>query len=341
VSEERTYRINIFKNFTDNVVEDYGDLTWPELTDFFSKHRVVEDKNDKMFNCCIFKDQTDDYAPAERDVYDGDIIIGRVIKLDNNKKPHIGKLATNVLGYSCLVFDYDGAGHTIEKVIERFIDFRHIGYTSFNHKIKGVDKFRIILPLSTDIPIEEYNKRRKSILELANTDDQSTVYIARSFYMPTCPPQGEKYAETWFNDGYQIEWEELEVEEQKPAVIFKPPRDLYVGDRGKVIYWTFDIVRFMKDQGLYLTSKGSGKHNVICPQYHIHTNADKSGTVIYERKQDGEWPSFKCAHSSCKDFKFFEYFKTQYKKGWMSDYCMRIPPLSINTIINNAKGVIK
>lgn len=200
------HEINFFQHYKDNVVGTAEHLSWDEVTDLFSSHTVSSNKDGYMFNFCEFK--RTDFAPAERKIFVDGIDTGeRVLKLDANGNLQIGRCADNVLSYNCLVLDYDGNGATLEKIITRFSGYRHLGYTSYNHVIKGVDKMRVVLPFETICPIDEWHKRTASFLQFAGEEiDNSTIAVSRPFYLPSCSADTTQYAECWHVDGVTLDW---------------------------------------------------------------------------------------------------------------------------------------
>lgn len=311
----KTYRIYRFDGPHDNVADKFADFTWEELVDIFSEHRETPTKEDMMFIAGTFK--TEDYIPAGYAVVKNGVKTGeRRIKYDANGNTGVGKYGENLISYNCLVFDYDGNGNTLDVVKERFKGITHLGYTSYNHAIKGVDKCRVVIPLATEMPVQEFRRRKESIKEFAETDDDSTVAVGRAFYMPSYPKGAEKHVEAWHEDGLLLEWDIFEAKvEVIPEPVWRPPVKFVKGGTGKIRYETFDIVSFMKDQGLYIRPSGHGKHDVHCPNIR-HNNG---GTVIYEA--DGG--NFYCSHASCKGFNFFDHYKKLLGNGWKNNYCLR------------------
>lgn len=75
---------------------------------------------------------------------------------------------------------------------------------------------------------------------------------------------------------------------------------------------TLDIIGLFKGANRYVKPVGDGKHSVICPNRHQHSeNSDgTSATVIFE-KGPGQWPGFKCQHDHCQHLnleKVLDYF---------------------------------
>lgn len=330
--EIRPLRVYFFANREDNVAQTYQDLTWAEFVALFSEHQIVEDKNTMMFCTCTYRDQDDNEArPATRPIYRGDVRVGDEIKVDElTGKPHVGRVAHNVLSYSALMLDYDD-GLSMEKAVEQFQHYTHLGYTSYNHLKEGKEKFRIVLPLASDIPVAELRRRKKSILEWAQGVDHSCLAVGRGFFIPSCSAENLANAFTWNIDGLILPWEVFDpVEDQAlEGGEYKPiPVDAQVGGIGKILGHTFDIVRFMQDQGLYIKSCGYRKHEVVCPNHAQHSGGAKAGTVIYEGDAMN-WPTFYCSHGHCKDFNgrgYWQYFKQALGHDWMRPYCLTEKP---------------
>lgn len=325
------YRLNFFKNMHDNVVDISEDYTWAELVELFSTHSISSDKDVMMFNTCEFK--TEDYLPAEFNVKDFEGNITGRQAITRGGKTCVGRLSGNVISYNCLVFDFDGGDNNLENIIERFSNYTHLGYTSFNHVVKGVDKCRVVLPLLNPIPVDEFKLRRKSILSFSNVDDESTTAIARAFYMPSHTEENTQHAFTWNVEGELCDWKMFDAEIRTATPL--PVRTVagVTGGTGAVIWESFDIVQFFKDQGLYINASGSGKHNVKCP----NVDHEDGGTVIFEATA-GDFAKFYCSHKSCVGFKFWDHYKTLLGAGWMKDWCLREPTITKQDVINRFKS---
>jgi hypothetical protein len=172
------YEITYFSNFRDTHVAVYETVTWEELVMTFSEHTITEVKDDIMFNLCSFLDR------------DG------------------SRCTDNVDSYYGLILDYDGNGATLEQYIAKFAEFTHLGYTSFNHKVKGVDKFRIVFPFATPCPRAEWELRKECFLDFADklVVDRSCVSHSRSFYVPACSAENAAFKDSWHVDGATLDW---------------------------------------------------------------------------------------------------------------------------------------
>lgn len=320
-------KINYFTSKYDNEVKLTEDVSWQDLTEMFSVHKVTEVKNDLGFILAEFK--TTDYAPATRGIYDWidgqEVEVAREVKLDEYGHTIVGRYAENVIAYHALVFDYDGNGIDIIKKTEEFIGFKHIGYTSHNHIISGVHKFRIILPFSEPCPINEWRLRQDAFREFGGVDDRSTTAMARIFFAPTCPEAGKQYASTWHMDGVELDWKLFEPKIEKIAEPVSVVPTSPTG-QGKVRYDTLDMVQFFKDRGMYVAGNSQGKHDVRCFRQNEHLTNTAGGTVVWQKP--GDWPSFYCGHSHSLTSKdFWEY----YNKEEIEPYCQREEVIKLKT----------
>lgn len=209
MQSNKTYEINFFTSSRDAAVRVTEHLLWSQLVELFSVHTVTDnrDRDSYMFNMCSFK-KTDFEPSLDSDSYTDGSVFAR-------------RCADNVESYNCLVLDYDGDGVVMADIIELFADYKHLGYTSHNHVVKGVDKFRIILPFATVCPITEWESRKGSVKAFSKCDDKSTTATSRSFYMPSHAPGNERYAFVWAIDGKELTWESLPV--VKPTVTGTKP----------------------------------------------------------------------------------------------------------------------
>jgi hypothetical protein len=216
------YKITYFANFHDTCVEVHDSIEWEEMVSLFSEHTLTENKDGMMFNLCSFKDR------------DGI------------------RCADNVDSYYGLVLDYDGHGATLEGIVDRFLSFTHLGYTSFNHVIKGVDKMRVVLPFTTPCPKDEWESRKAGFLEFAGIEiDKSCISHSRSFYMPACPAAGVEHKLAWNVKGEWLDWTVFEPE-VKPAYV--PPALTFTTtptDMQRALDELFRHVPVMDNEGRY------------------------------------------------------------------------------------------
>lgn len=323
-------KLYFFQNIFDNVVTDEAslDLTWAELVDLFSEHKIADTKEGvELFIAADFNTDPLTCRPATKKRHrpDGTLIDETPIT-DEVGNPQTGRFSDNVEGVFAIVLDYDG-GARMEDVIASIDGITHLGYTSYSHLKDGVtEKFRVIIPFSSVCPKAEWDLRKEDVLTLFPGTDISTVNIARAFYIPSCPSNLEHQAFAWHIDAEEFDWHLLnrKAPHTEPTPIDRS--NLTSEGSGKVIYGTFDMVQFFKDEGLYKRHAGGSKHDVNCPNIH-HSDG---GTVVW---QDGQgWPSFHCSHHKCAGFDLFSHFKGKYGTGWMKPYCNRTKEQSIEAL---------
>lgn len=70
---------------------------------------------------------------------------------------------------------------------------------------------------------------------------------------------------------------------------------------GRGDYRTLDVVGWFSSRGMYRRHLGHGKHAVVCPWSHEHSNdtwVGDTSTVVWEATEN--WPSFHCSHTHCE-----------------------------------------
>jgi len=318
-------KLFFFKDIFDNVVTDEAsiDFDWSELVEVFAHHKIADTKEAvELFIAADFdtNPRTSRLATQVKNDADGNML-SETIKLGIDGTPASGRYSDNVLAVNAIVLDYDG-GATMEDVIAHLDGITHLGYTSYSHLKDGTtEKFRVIIPLQSQCPKQEWDLRKDDVLNLFPGTDASTINISRAFYIPSCPSKLKFHAFAWNVDGDLFDWNVLNRKEPLPEPTPIDRTNLVSTGFGKVIWETFDMVQFMKDEGLYQKHVAAHKHNVTCPNYMNHTGSAQGGTTMW---QDGSgFPSFYCSHAHCSDFSFWGHFKEQYGPGWMKNYCYR------------------
>ena len=297
-------------------------ITWSELRDeILENGHIIISRKEKtpMFNLTRFKTKAE----------------GAVLTDD---RKHSRKVKANTLWVSGIVLDYDREdAPTIGEFKEMYGQYEWLLYTSYNHlrkpEHKYCEQYRVILPLKDNLPKEMLEKTRNlapekttilpALEEMFFGADDSCFQPFRSFYIPSCPPDMMDDAFIDYNSGDMLDWHDLPVEHGTlvPYVPMerKPGK---VGGKGKILYNTFDIVRFFIDEGLYIRSLGQGRHLVRCPMWLNHTNQDQTGTVIYEATDD-RMPGIKCHHhgGDVVNLKWLFDFYREFDKDYFRAYC--------------------
>jgi hypothetical protein len=145
--------------------------------------------------------------------------------------PAVARLLKNIATVDALVLDYDGT-LTIIEARERFEKYEHVGYTSYSHLIDGeTHKFRIIIRLKSPIPAHRpgadagwdtlpsaWYQYRESLHKFAGPCDPASFNANQIYFIPSVHPDNSHHAESWFNSGDALDWEQLPADhELKPA----------------------------------------------------------------------------------------------------------------------------
>lgn len=202
------------ENKHDSSIVNHYELPWTDLMSLLTQgHKVVQNKDTTMFGPWKFKTKADDYEP--RYTSDGELYL-----IDGEDV--VGRNAFNVKSASMICLDYDG-GMSLEYAKNKFGQYTHVGYTSYGHKSPEKnfkDCFRIVLPLAQEVTPDEIKEYRKSIYEWAEGVDPSSLSIARFFFIPACPQERVRFAQSWSNDGTDL----FDVKEfdKEPAYVESP-----------------------------------------------------------------------------------------------------------------------
>ncbi|MEP4888489.1 MAG: hypothetical protein ABJV04_00560 [Aliiglaciecola sp.] len=84
----------------------------------------------------------------------------------------------NIEFLEMLVLDIDG-GCTVDTFIESHHNFAYYLYTTVTHRVTGIDKFRVIIPLKEPMRIEDAIDRKQALIEYFSHNDKS--YLDESF----------------------------------------------------------------------------------------------------------------------------------------------------------------
>lgn len=284
------YKIFPFNNRYDNIVDHSlaADLTLEEYVEVLTHHIQTKIKDSNAFIAGDFK-LPGVAEPAIKRIKDIEVPLPGTVRRSKE----------NVTLVNSICVDFDD-GVTIEEARTNFKHLFHIGYTSFNHRLKGHDRFRMVFPLENGINPTEVAIRTKSLREYFKGCDKSTFDIGRLFYLPSYDPANGVEPFSWVNydgDFFDPFIEEISPEEPISVTITRP-----VGVKsgnGRVLYGTLNLYDLFQSKGLINKHLGNGKYSVICPNYLSHSGRDKSGTVIWSGipgKRDG----FMCQHSHCR-----------------------------------------
>lgn len=296
------YKIFPFKNRYDNHVEhDKAEtLTLDEYIQLLSTHNITHDKDSFAFIAGDFKTLNDNPKPVDKKV--NGVVIGTIPNT-------IARGKENLISINSMCIDFD-EGVTIEQAKETFKDYLYIGYSSFRHQLKGVDKFRMVFPLEQIVTPDEILVRRKGLREFFKGCDNTTFDIGRIFYLPSFDPANNIKPISWVNYGKYFNPldDNIQVE---IAIEYNTTRPIGIkGGTGRPIPATINLLDLFTSKGLVKNYLGQGKYSVICPNYLSHSNKDTSGTVIWSGVP-GARDGFHCQHSHCRDISVRDMFEEE------------------------------
>lgn len=216
--------INSIRN---NAITNWYEAAWYDVVQSLreQKHTISETKDVVLISPWLYK--TLEQGALARQTDDGEPWL-----IDD--KEVVARLADNVIGTSMLMLDFDG-GMTVDLAKAIFATYTHLGYTSYSHRALSknhADCFRIILPLKNFVSAEDLVARRKAVYATFPGIDISCLSLARSFYLPSCPPERAMCAHMWDNDGELFDVMDYEIEAQP---VFSSPSVVREFDKQKII----------------------------------------------------------------------------------------------------------
>jgi len=283
-------RINQFNSKYDNLVKSMGEVTWNELCELLSAHQSNTSKDRvPMFNLVRYRDNFD---PSIADENTG--------HLEGESEVVPLRRTINIVQVDALVLDYDGE-MTIEEAKQRFNEYEYFAYTSYNHlRDTGVEKFRLILPLSAPIPVRRintlpiYEDFADEILKFAGPCDPVVLKPNQLYYIPATHPKRLDLATTWRNAGKILDWNEWQV---NANTVNNNTVNVSASARTGVV--TGNQHQKLDPDTMFHTYQGMVKardvdktyQKVVCP---FHD--DKAGSELLKRFDDSGVVFFLCKH---------------------------------------------
>jgi hypothetical protein len=205
--------ITLFQSYDDNAAKSIL-MPWRDIAAMMSARHASAQSHKSLLPL---------FSPWRyKDVWDPTISNGR----DSDGKPlrhfsdtHVRRIEPNVLEMTMLVLDFDGRV-SIEEAKERFPDVELVGYTTLNHQVDGHDKFRIVMPYSSPLPIIEFSLYKEAIREWAfeHGTDKSTADVGRMFILPAVREEHRPLAQCWYQAGTLLDWHMFDSKRKRPAV---------------------------------------------------------------------------------------------------------------------------
>jgi hypothetical protein len=315
------YVLSVWTNVHDNAVKMAGPGDWNWVLEQLGKPEETDNKNSVfLFNLSRF-----DAAKNQTGLLVEDRTVGST---------HDRRVAANIVAVTGLVIDYDNESllqplWTIEEVAKRFADYAFLIYSSHSYwkNYPAIERFRLVLPFSTPLAISSlehdwrpylpaikefigYEEPKNLPEEMWHPSEETGLLIKRDrpsidkqsfnpvqgYYLPSCPVgKSVVYRQ---NQGRFFDPSAFARTEIKPYELEKwdIPENATRGGSGAVIRSSFDVLQWLKDQGLYLRPLAAGKHQIICPWHQEHTKARQSGSVLLPSLNDST-PNIYCQHN--------------------------------------------
>jgi hypothetical protein len=127
---------------------------------------------------------------------------------------HVRRHKSNLVELSMLVLDFDGA-LPITAVHHVFGEREYVCYTSLNHQVGCIDKFRVVLPFSVRMSVGDFVRLQPAIAhwvrDLVKDHhpellDNSTLSIGQIFILPSVRAEDVSHAQAWRTEGDLLDW---------------------------------------------------------------------------------------------------------------------------------------
>ncbi|TXS96031.1 hypothetical protein FV139_00550 [Parahaliea maris] len=198
----------------------------------------------------------------------------------------------------------------VERIRALFVDLDEDGPAKLEAVMQGVHAPHLVVESSpgkyhcywqASLPVEHYEGRSKQLIDKYG-GDPSCFDLARILRVPGFY---HHKAEPFLSSVIHRAAEPVPLTQDNltawlgsappPVPICKPSGPPEKRHPNNLVPW-FQVA------GMYLGEVSTGRHNVICPWVHRHTDGDQSGTVYFE-PTEANWFSggFKCQHAHCQD----------------------------------------
>lgn len=126
------------------------------------------------------------------------------------KEGAVRRSKANVKNITALLLDFDG-GLTTDEFVEKNGWYQWILYTSSGHIIKnGMERFRVIIPLTEPISTEEVALRKPELIDFFEVDDDCSFSGSQAFRMPIVEDEAHlKHYKHIVNDGEAFDFRSI------------------------------------------------------------------------------------------------------------------------------------
>lgn len=210
----------------------------------------------------------------------------------------------NVQAVTALVLDFD-SGVAVGPFRKRWERWTWAAHSTHSHQVDD-PHWRGIFPLAAAVPIAEWpTVYRRLAAELgAGQTDPSCKDASRMYFLPSCAPEGPRFAET--HEGEALDLSAFpDLAEPEPAPLhLRGGASRSEAGLGSGNYATLDVVAWFTAHDCYGGRLNGERHAVRCPWESEHTEQKPAGerdtdTIVWEADGRRLWPQFCCLHSHC------------------------------------------
>ena len=272
------YLLSVWKGVYDNAVKVVGPGDWQWIVQQLEKAEQTDDKHSvPLFNLTRF----DAVAKGTGQIVEDKVMGGTASR----------RVGENIVEITGLLIDYDNdsllqEAWTMDAVAERFKEYTYLMYSSHSYwkNHPAVERFRLVLPFSKAMTIttladdwhpyvpaikkfigyedpknlpEEMQYPDETTGQIINRDkpaiDKQSFNPVQGYYLPSCPV-GKNVVHRR-NDGKFLDLSQFEKAERKVAaqVPVSIPAKAVRGGTGNLIYESFDVLRWIQENGLYIS----------------------------------------------------------------------------------------
>ena len=231
--------ISTFKSVGSAGVLAAYDRPWEDIAEILMDFHEVENKTDPLlFNLCEFKSADDPTVRWARK-YAGEMVGGEIIDgervggvwqrhqsgLYTERVGVVGRCKENVVAQHGLLLDVD-KNMTMKHIMTKLgDDIEYVIYTTFSHSDKQ-DKFRVIIPFSQPLMVDDIAGRAESIIETFPGVDHASFTVSQCFYFHSGPmPTDGRRPFTYHNQGVMLNPYSFEYREPS---IWTPEASVYI-----------------------------------------------------------------------------------------------------------------
>ncbi len=161
-------------------------------------------------------------------------------------KNEIHRCKDDCIALHGLVLDYDN-NLTLNNALVQFYGFECVIYTTFNHG-PNKDKFRVVLPFSKPMPLEDFILKRKSMLDAFPGVDRASFSRSQAIFLHSGPDKNKSFSCKM--DGIMLDPDIFESEIVEPVVYKEYARDTPIDPKFAAAYKTAIINSLMSCRGI-------------------------------------------------------------------------------------------